>query len=293
MVFLTLGLVNLIWPIAVEGQPLSNSTPSPTVSPMQVSNPFSQNLQRVLGMNRLATHIAEKQLAHQIHKKVTGEVDVTVHSYSGLDLAQGKAKGLRIQAHHVLYDQAFYVSELTLSTHPSSPIWLDTHTGKLKRLVQADLQLIITQADLNQSMTTPKLQDKLQHLNLTLPGMGKQTVALLHPQIQLTPGQLHFQSQFGIAGQDAQQFLPLSIDTGLRPSPDGEEIQWLGLTIQPIPGIPGVEEYQPILTELLSWLVRPSKLLPLKHGHLQIQTVQLETGKITLTAQVTLLPPSN
>ncbi len=256
-----------------------------------LSNPVIRGLQGILGLNRLAAWIGAHEIKKEINKKVDGKVSVNLKPYSALDLTEGKAKALEIQGDDLVYDHAFFVDHFQLKTDKETPIWVDTHNGKIMRPVKAEVMIHLTEANLNRSFQSEPIKQKLQHIKVKLLG-GKQILSLNQPKVAFYPQRLHFETVVRGQGTATDEALPLSFDTGLVPEKQTGGLQLKNLTVNPIPGIPDSELAKNFLTDVLQWVLNPKKLIPLKSLKVAVESVQLTKDGLTLYANILLAPTS-
>jgi hypothetical protein len=258
-----------------------------------LSHPVVRGVQGVLGFNKLAGWIGAKAIEKEIHKKVSGDIDVHLEPYSGLDLTTGKAKHLRIKGHDLLYDKAFYVSDFLLRTRRETPLWINLDTGKLQRAVDADIELRLTDSDFNRSFQTKEVQRILGNIKVSLLGGEPQRIQVLEPAIAFSEGKLHFQAQLGLVGGPSVSKIPLNVSTGLAYDPKTELIQLQDLQLAPLPGVSDNTGIQALVTQALQKYLKPSKLVPLKGGKFNLNDVAVVDNAVSLRGQVTLYPPSS
>lgn len=269
----------------------ANSPASPPAQPLELSNPVSRGIQKILGINRLAAWIGSRQLKKEIRKKVQGRVNVKLKPYSGFDLKEGKARALSIKGHDLLYDNAFYVSEFTLQTDEDTPIWIDLDSGDLRSPLEADVTIRIDEADMNKSVATPALRSEMENIKVPLLGMGEQRVRLLNPKVTFKPERIRLKTKMGVQGLSDDKALPLDIETGLEPTTSRALIGLKDVDIAPISGISNMSVLEGFLEEGFQWLLKPSKLLPLDGGRMEVRSVRIADDDITLKGHIWLVPP--
>ncbi len=256
----------------------------------RVSSPFFRGIQGILGINKMAAIIGERHLEREIRRKVQGDVDVDLKPYSGYDLAQGKARELRIQGKNLLVDKTFYVSRFDLQTDRNTPIWVDLDNGKLKSPLNARVSIRIDQDDFNRSFATPALQDKLNRIEVPLLASNTQTIRLVNPQVAMRPERLLFSSRVGIAGKPSGGTLPLEVETGLKPTNDARNLELTDMEIKPIPGIDRMDAVEDLFSQLFSDVISPQKMIPLEGGDFRIDRVRVSSGNLLLEGRLRLVP---
>ncbi len=264
---------------------------SETPSKPRLSSPFTRGLQGLLGFNRMAAWIGSRKVEDKIREKVDGHIDVDIEPYSASDLAEGKARQLTVKGEDLVYDDAFYVSHFYLQTDDRTPIWVNPENGKLRSPVEADVTIHLQDDDVNRSFQTQHMRELLNDVHFSL-FSGEQRLRLIKPQVDFIPNRLRFSTQLASKAPDAGKPIPIKLETGLEPQGDRSLIRFKDLTIAPIPGISNMDMVEAVVEEALQYVLKPSRLMPIDHGNMEIKSVQLSEGNLVVKGRVRLLPHS-
>lgn len=259
----------------------------------KVGSSFSRGLQSILGVNRIAAWVGSREIKKTIEKKVGGNIDVDLEPYSATDLAQGKAKKLTIHGNNLVYDDAFYASEVEIITDEATPLWIDLDNGDLKSPVEATVRVRLTSADINKSLASPPIQDMLQNIRVPILGTAASTtLRLIQPQVSLQPEVIQIKTRLGVKHMPDEQAVPLTMETGLEPENQTGKIRLKHLKLSPILGISNTDEIARLLQGEVEDMLRPAKLIPLEKGTFWVDSVAISKDDIRLAGRVLLLPPS-
>lgn len=256
----------------------------------EASSGFSRGLQGILGLNLMAKWIGNALLEKELRKSLEGgSLSAKLKPYSAGDLAQGKARHLEITGRDLLYDQSAYITYIHVETDETTPIWINLRNGKLKSPIKARVDLVVSEADMNRSFTTPKLGRKLKAIKVPLLGVASQTLSLEQAKINLKPSELGFSGFLRAAG--APLGINLNLLTDLRVvEPERTRLAFKNLKIQPIPGVSNITIVENVMSKVLERFLNPSLMVPLDKATLKVDTLLISESKIHLTGEVTALP---
>ncbi len=263
----------------------------PTWPEFKTQSGFSRTMQRVLGLNWLAARVAEAQVRAQLSKVATGQMTVHVTPFSALDMWHGKARRVEVKGRDVLVGKAFYIHRLTLQTDPRTPLWIDLKSGRPLNPVDARLSMTVTEDGINRSFQTPVLQKRLQRIRVPLFGMGSQQLRLLNSQVDFQPQRIQFSSQLAVKGMADNEALPVTMETAVEPDPETGGLHFYDVTVSALPGSTDSEQLQELVAKTMTSAVNPEKLLHLgSETKVSIQSVQVNTDTLVMTAQVRIVP---
>ena len=207
-----MGLLLLIIPAARSNTTIcTNTCPKP---PFNIGNPVSRGFQQISGLNFLAAKFAELQIAKQLQKFAQGNVVVNVDSFSATDLAAGKLKGLEINASNVNLDDV-YVSSIKAKS-VCDFIHVDYNSKPVALLQPLDMKLngVITQDDLNKTISSPKYLSRIE--NIKINNNGTSFIKLKSPKIALKNDGMVLAAGLWMSGTPANFVVPVEFNTGLK-----------------------------------------------------------------------------
>lgn len=194
---------------------LISATPAPS---FKIGSKFSRGLQTVTGINLITQICATQATRMVVHKKLGGKVKVRLKTYSLTDLIAGKVKSLSIEVNDPKL-KGVGLGEVSLASQ--NPIWFKYRGGKTRdgKPRETGLQaptMMLVRAELSQkqiaeALTTPKLTKQLSGLKLDLPGLGEQQLQVLNPHVEIGDDLINIDAVLVTEGGNIDTGVPLKI----------------------------------------------------------------------------------
>jgi hypothetical protein len=197
---------------------------------------------------QIASSLLNPLLAAWIRSEVENVDNLQVQvSGSDQEIFNGVIKQANVSGSNVLY-QGYRVTQLALNGQNIRLNVNEAIQGKkqlqLMAPVPVQIDLRLTEADLNQTLQSPSIQSQLATAKVKLP-IGGQAVPFLisEPQVKLETGRIHIQAK--LATPDGAK-VPVTLTTGLQVQDQNQLLlkdpQWVsnGQSI-PIPGLNQLE----------------------------------------------------
>ena len=247
------------------------------------SSGFSRGIQGLFGVNTIAKSVVSAVIERAIRKKVQGDVDINIKSYSGIDLAHGKAKQFRLKANNVVYDNTVFISWLWARSDIATPLWFDTKTGKPFRAFDTDFEVMLSEKDLNRILTSKEIKDKLSSIRIKMGNTGKQEVSLTDTSIDLVPDRIRMQGKVAFkSGSNAGKPVELAIESGMTPDPATALFRFYDIQLTPISGFDesGIDTsdmspFESLLETMANNVLKPNKIIPTDKGSLTINGIKI------------------
>ena len=249
----------------------------------RTSSSFSRGIQGILGINTIAKSVVSSVIERAIRKKVQGDIDLNIKSYSGIDLAHGKAKQFRLKANNVVYDNTVFISWLWARSDSATPLWFDVHTGKPYRAFDTDFEVLLSEQDLNRILASKEVKDKLSTIKIKMGSTGKQEVSLTDTMIDLVPDRIRMQGKVAFkTGSNAGKPVELSIESGMAPDPATSLFRFYDIQLTPISGFDdsGIDTsdmspFESLLETMANNVLKPNKIIPTDKGSIQINGIKI------------------
>lgn len=140
----------------------------------ELTSGWARFASRASGSNFIHTKILEKYLETRIAKKITGNFDIKIDSFSTADLKEGKFKGVKATGENIEIDK-ISVSKATINSICTFNQIEKTEDSHYRFVTDfpANLTLELSSADLNRITTTTDYQKMLRDINESLMGFLK------------------------------------------------------------------------------------------------------------------------
>ncbi|NJM47044.1 MAG: DUF2993 domain-containing protein [Alkalinema sp. RU_4_3] len=228
--------------------------------------------------------LLEQQIRQRVHRVDALTVQVTaVPTYK---LAQGQMDQLRLSATGLSPIQDVRLEKLELET--DGIVLKSLKKNKLARPLNLGAHIILTEADLNRAIATPKIAAKLRNIQFqAFPGAKESEYSFNNVVIDLQPNR-QILIRADLAEKGYSEILKLELQAKLELKGDRSAIQLTNLTAtadgQPMP--------QPIVTAFTKAIDRTLDLTQLEKRKMTARMVQLETtdSGLDLAAIVQIRP---
>jgi hypothetical protein len=194
---------------------LISASPAPS---FKIGSKFSRSLQTVTGINFITQICATQATRMAVHKKLGGKVKVRLKTYSLTDLIAGKVKSISIEVNDPKL-KGIGLGEVSLASQ--NPIWFKYRGGKNRdgqpreRGLQAPTMMLVraelSQKQIAEALTTPKLTSSLSGLKLDLPGLGEQQLQVLDPHVEIGDDLIKLEAVLVTEGGNIDTGVPLKI----------------------------------------------------------------------------------
>lgn len=256
--------------------------------PFPISSAFSRALQNYSGITLVSGWLASSVSSQILRWKVKGRVRVKVHPYSLTDLLAGKLKKLEVKLQGSSYG-GVTVKHLELSS--GNPIWIRPFkTAKQPAGVASPFLLTISgcvnQDNVSQALASPQVSSALHMIKIDLPGLGKQQLQFLHPQVKLAPNQVSIDSTLVTAGAAEESGVCLHLQG--EPYLEGSGIYVKFLQVSS-PDISCPEEFSAFSQQLLNPIIDMAKMDRMDHAF-RLAKLNIEDQQITFSGNLLLAP---
>lgn len=134
--------------------------------PFDTASPLSQGLQKVSGINLLATKFAESKIEKGLKENIDGDFDVKINSFSASDLKAGKLKSIALKGTNVGVKD-LYASSVDVRTlcdfvsidYKKSPI-------AILEPINIGIKGVITNDDIAKTMLSKSYKDNFSKMQL-------------------------------------------------------------------------------------------------------------------------------
>lgn len=260
----------------------------------RTSSAFSRGIQGIFGVNTIAKSVVSAVIERAIRKKVQGDVDINIKSYSGIDLANGKAKQFRLKANNVVYDKTVFISWLWARSDIATPLWFDTKTGKPFRAFDTDFEVLLSENDLNRILASKEIKDKLNSIRIKMGNTGKQEVSLTDTTIDLVPDRIRMQGKVAFkSGSNAGKPVELAIESGMAPDPATALFRFYDIQLTPISGFDesGIDTndmspFETVLETMANNVLKPNKIIPTDKGSLTISGIKITHDALVVNGRI-------
>ncbi len=230
-------------------------------------------LSSFLGLIAPVGGISDRLLEQQIRKRVhhVDVLTVQVTAVPTYKLAQGQIDQLRLSAQGISPFQDVRLEKLELET--DSIVLKSLKKTKLARPLNLGAHIILTEADLNHAIATPKIAAKLRNIQFeAFPGAKESEYSFNNVVIDLQPRR-QLKIRADLAEKGYTEILKLELQAKLELKVDRSAIKLTNLTAtadgQPMP--------QPIVTAFTKAIDRALDLTQLEKRKITARMVQLET----------------
>jgi hypothetical protein len=284
-----ISLLSILWfsiltPMAMAAKELPET---PQQEEINLSNPLSRGFQHITGLNALSAWIASRFVTQQIKSQFEGDIQTTVVPYSAGDLLSGKLHQLKIEGKNLVFRKYLPIQSLKVITRENTPIYVsrDSKTPQLLKPVDVDIEVQITESDLNHFYQEQFHQGQYKQFKLNIPPLGEQTLDFISPEIKLVDNRIEVKGKLNMANSPLENAVPLFAQSELRFDEKNQAIALKNLNLN----IEGLEDITDLTRRIEDHFGRVLKLSKIKlRGHqikLSLQDPQFSKGSITLSGQ--------
>lgn len=233
--------------------------------------------------------LEEQALSEALKLGLSSQLDaaekIEVHIETDLlKMAQGKVDSVVVEGHGLTVKEDIRLESIELQTNQVSISPLRALLGniKLDQPVDTTARIVLTEADINQSLNSDYVKNKIPSLELNVEGKPV-TIAVEFPlKIRLSSvGKIHFSGAIKLSGIDETR--SVSFAAVACPCTDTQPI--LLETFCCVPGQGFSIPFMIALLNRLQELIR-QPYFQLEDIILQIKTMQVEPGSLTVEAQI-------
>ncbi len=286
----------LIFALLVSAQAEENPASPKQADPKQtsskqeeinLSHPLSRGFQRITGLNALSAWIASRFVTQQIKTQFEGEIETTVVPYSAGDLLSGKLHQLRIEGKNLVFRKYLPIHALKVTTRENTPIYVsrESKTPQLLKPVDVDIEVQITESDLNHFYQEKYNDGQYRQFKLNIPPLGEQTLDFISPEIKLVENRIEVRGKLNMAKAPLENAVPLSAQSELRFDEASQAITLKNLNLT----LEGLEDISDLTHRIENHFGRVLKLSKIKlRGHhikLTLSDPLFAKGSITLSGQ--------
>lgn len=194
-------------------------------APYPISNTFSRNVQKTVGLNFLAKTIVQNQIKKELQKSIKGNLDVELNLYSFGDLVAGKFKNIKISGEN-LQTEGIYISSLE-----SNSLCNFTHIDYKKNPIVpisdifAKFNAALSEADLNKTVNSPQYASMLKDLKFN----HIIDLAILNPKIKINNDKIYLSGNINFSGMPGMFSVPVKL--GAKIVPDKSRLRVVELDI--------------------------------------------------------------
>jgi hypothetical protein len=159
--------------------------------------------------------VAEKAIRDQFQS--VEQLRVRVDNAPSYQILQGKAEKVRIAGRGLFPVKEFRIAQLDVETDP-----IDVNPRgqlKLDRPLQGAVHLVVTQADINQALSSPSVTRQLRDLGIQLLNGNEAEAAqrydFLNPEVELLPNN-RIRARVELQEQGRPERLLISVESGLQ-----------------------------------------------------------------------------
>lgn len=161
--------------------------------------------------------VAESTIRHQLKGAET--LAVRVDNAPNYDLAAGKIERVRIAGRGIYPETGIRIAALELETDPIAvdPGRLRRGKLQLEKPLNAGVRIVVTAADINRALQSPRISKQLRDLSLNFlgsPGQQLERYEFVNPQVEFLPNRrLRFQTALKSQQSDAQ--IAIVVESGI------------------------------------------------------------------------------
>ncbi|MDD3013621.1 MAG: hypothetical protein PHC34_07960 [Candidatus Gastranaerophilales bacterium] len=264
-------------------QQRQNTCPS---KPYPVSNFFTRNIQRFMGLNLAVTAIAEEAIEDSITKLLDkGEVKVNIKGYSAMDLVAGKFKTVQLKAKNIAKD-GVYISSLEAKSLCNFT-QIDRSSDPVVPLspVYIGFKGIITDSDINNIVSSDQYRQKLKGVSIKLFNQDIDLVDFLNLKANIIENKLVIKTDIHFNGMPDYMKLPVKMGIGLKVIDNKLRVSDLQMITKPLGGelnlLSNFITFQrPVIVDFNS--------LSKKGSDIKIKKFSIENNKVNLEGTVWL-----
>lgn len=273
--------ISLISGIFVFSAPVQTPNMCPA-KPYPISSALTRTVQRIFGLNLLASKAAEHEIKSQIAKTVKGDVDVNLKTYSAFDLIAGKFKSAEIKAKNADID-GIYISSFEAKTLCDF-VYINYKSNPVTPLapVFVGFKGTITANDFNKTLASPKFEQNLTKIKTKINNADINLIDFVNPKVNISKGLISISTQIHLAGMPSYVNIPVKIRTGIKV--ENNKIKLINLKVLPTQGtnspvISGlIESINPTIVDLNDLGVEGSRIT--------IKNFLIENNKINVSGTV-------
>lgn len=273
----------LIYPASAFSQTIYQ-TGSCSAKPYPVSNFATRGLQRFMGLNLLTSRIAESKIEGELKKLAKGDFDVSIKSYSAMDLLSGKIKNFRVTAKNVEFNDAH------ISYFEAGSLCDFIHIDYKKNLIVplvpifAEFKGTVTESDLNKTLSSDKIKEKFTRVKISLYSTDINLVDFLNPKVELKKDTIILSANLRFAGMFKFISVPVKIKTGLKV--DGNKIRLYEPGLGSNPLLSGSVAFLADFLAMTSPVIFDFSTLKKDGIDITVKKLNIENGKININGTV-------
>ncbi|MBD1909505.1 MULTISPECIES: DUF2993 domain-containing protein [unclassified Leptolyngbya] len=256
----------------------------------------------LMGLVSPVGFVADRLAADALRQRLESaeDLDVRIDNAPSYRLAQGRVQRVRVAGEGIVPLEGVRIEELNLEAEGVAldPGELRDGTVELKGPLEAGIQLVLTEEDLNQALQSPVVTEWLEDASVQVPGaasIGMERYTLLNPQIQLLEGdsqgdgrgdRLRF--QVTLQERRNRRQIPIELESGF--AIDGSRRVRL---IDPAVSVEGVAVPAELLQALTQGGVVDLQTLGGEEILVRLLQLEVEDDQVAIAAWVRVAPERN
>jgi len=245
----------------------------------------------------VADRLAEDALQQRLES--AEDLDVRIDNAPSYRLLQGRVQRVRVAGEGLVPIEGVRIAELNLEAEGVALDAGQLQDGavELEGPVEAGIQIILTEEDLNQALQSPTIAAWLEDVSLRLPGaasVGMERYDLVDPQIQLVDDETEggrgdrLRVQVTLRERRNGRLIPIDVESGLA-IVGGREIR----LVQPAVNVQGVAVPPELLYSVTQGPVVDLQRVGRDDILLRLLQLEVEEGQVAIAAWIRVDPETS
>ena len=277
-------ILSFVLLLAVQGVQAQDCSTLKCPAPYDLTSGFSRGMSTVTGQKFLSEKIGEKLVKKAIKKNITsGDIKVNLDAYSVRDLKAGRFKSLEINGKNVDI-QGVYISSFNAKTLCNFNYIANDKRGNyiVKEDIPASFNTIITEEDLNKTMLSSDYKRMIDDINSI--GGNLNIFQITSTNIKLKNDKMYYVLKYSMTF--VRKTKELVITANLKV--ENGQIELANTSFLNNSMALDVDKLSKLIN-YINPLDFSAKILENKEAKLNIETVNISNGKITIDGNMTIL----
>ncbi len=252
----------------------------------KTAGPVSQAVQKYTGVTLVSGFLVSRIASFAVHSQLGGKVKIKITPYSFTDLLSGKVKSIKIALANCNYRSMKLPG---LQVESANPLWLKCFPVRkcwVRTPIMFKLAGQVSSDEISQGLASPSICQALRMVKFDLPGLGKQQLQFLDPQVKLQEQGVVIQSTITTIG--ANQNTGIRVSLSGKPVLDGSRILVKGLEVSS-PDVKLPPNFGEFMAELFNPLVDFARMDRIDHAF-RPTGFELGKGEVKFSGTLVLAP---
>jgi len=276
---LTALLIGTILPAQAQDKP-----------PFETAQGISRAVQKYTGISLLTNVVLSSTASVLLSARLRTLVKAKIKTYSFTDLLDGEFKSIDIKLNGGRFEGVPLGKIHGHTTNPFKVRYFKSG-GKQAGLecpVMINIDGALSERAISRALNSRKVASGLRFMKLDLPGLGEQTLQVLHPEVEVIGDQLKVNAWLITEGASKETGIPLEVIA----TPVLEKERYIMLREMKVKStaIENPEAFADFVSKLLNPLIDFGRMDRKTHA-VRLQKLQVKNGRVTFAARLLLAPP--